>query len=177
MSESTRVLIAEFVSALKRGVRGRVSWVAPENLHLTLHFFGEISERDADSLAAALEAAAADLQPFIMGYGEFGAFPSLNRPNVIWLGLRRGAVETEALKARLDDAIHGANGAFDDKRFHPHITLGRARDPHLYLPDLKANVQTEDAVNEVILMQSKLTPQGSHYTPLKRIGLGVAAHG
>lgn len=177
VSDETQKQVGALVESLKPGVRGRVSWVAPQNLHFTLQFFGEIEPAQADALAAAMEPTIADIAPFSMAYGELGAFPNERHPSVIWLGLRRGAEEMEALKTALDRAIAATNVRFDQKKFHPHLTLARVREARIHWGDTRAKVTAEDTTSEVLLMQSTLTPSGSIYSPYRRLSFGVTARG
>lgn len=177
VSEATREQVGALIETLQRGVRGRISWVAQKNLHFTLHFFGEIRSDQADALAAAMEPAVSGLAPFTMAYGDVGAFPNLRRPSVIWLGLRHGAEEIEALKIALDHAIETTGIPFDRKRFHPHLTLGRVRDARIHFGDTQAEITSNDTASEVILMESTLAPNGSIYSPYRRLSFGVAARG
>src|SRR5690348_13546190 len=70
-----------------------VRWTGPEQLHLTLRFYGDVPEAEIDELRAALRQATAGVRRFELSLTGLGGFPSLRRPSVLWLGLE-GELET-----------------------------------------------------------------------------------
>jgi 2'-5' RNA ligase len=55
---------------------------------------------------------------------------------------------------------------FERKKFRPHVTLARIRDPKHPLTKFDRQVQVEIDVNRVVLYRSTLTQSGSIYTEL-----------
>ncbi len=132
-------------------------WVERENLHLTLRFFGEKSESDLPALTAALEKAAAR-EPFELEFSCVGAFDSLRRPRVLWLGLDKGRGELAEMAAALGE----------EKPYQAHLTLGRQRSLKGLgaLTKLLASYELAPfgcRVERVALIQSHLSPQGPRY--------------
>ena len=64
-----------------------IKWVAPEAMHLTLHFLGETPATVVPRLGAALDAALARQAAAELRLGGAGAFPNLRRPSVVWAGV------------------------------------------------------------------------------------------
>src|SRR4051812_119950 len=60
-------------------------WVAPESIHLTLKFIGEISEAGLDQVDEAL--AGLTWRPFPVVVRGVGFFPGERSPRVLWAGL------------------------------------------------------------------------------------------
>ncbi|WP_214417005.1 RNA 2',3'-cyclic phosphodiesterase [Sphaerisporangium fuscum] len=103
-------------------------WVAPETWHVTLSFFGEVGQEVLPDLSARLERAAARHAPMTLSFEDAGAFSSAARARVVWLGVRGGGPGLGRLAASLAAAARRAGAEHvDDKRFHPHLTLARAR--------------------------------------------------
>jgi RNA 2',3'-cyclic 3'-phosphodiesterase len=153
-----------------------VKWVRPENVHLTLKFLGEIDDKKEAEVNAALDSIAKSTKPFELSVKDLGAFPKIDHPRVIWVGLEKGAVETTALAAKVDEALASIGFAKETRPFSPHLTIGRVRSP-INKDKLKekmvsaiANIDLPTVpthkVSSVILFQSTLTPQGSIYTKL-----------
>jgi RNA 2',3'-cyclic 3'-phosphodiesterase len=114
------------LSLLCTGVPG-ARWVDPGNLHLTLRFIGEITEdvaADVDEALAQLEARRFTLQ--LAGTGIFGG----NRPHTLWVGVERdpGLIR---LHDKIELALIRIGLAPEPRRFAPHVTLARLRDPVL----------------------------------------------
>lgn len=110
------------------GVAGaaRVRWAVSDNLHLTMRFLGPTAPDRVPDAAAAAEEAAGGQAPFTVRLAGAGAFPSPERPRIVWLGIERGAAELTALAARLDQALAARGWAPAGRPFRAHLTLGRS---------------------------------------------------
>jgi 2'-5' RNA ligase len=97
-------------------------WVAPENLHLTLRFIGEVDGRDAEDIDAALSGVRCPSFPLALsGVGEFG---DERRLRSVWVGV--DASETlERLQSKVEQAVRRAGQPPEKRRFKPHVTLAR----------------------------------------------------
>lgn len=104
-----------------------VRWIDPDNGHLTLHFIGETEPELAELLRMAMGIAVDGHQAFDLRTADPGAFPSLRRPRVLWLGLWGPTHRLEALFNDIGDFLHDFGLDIEDAPFHPHITLGRVR--------------------------------------------------
>ncbi len=164
--------IQETLRSAVQSAGGRASWTKPGNFHLTLKFLGDVHPDAIDEVSAALQPVAAAQRPFSLEIGGIGAFPHLNRPRVLWVGVKQGAA---AIK-RLAEAVNlqlARVGYPAESRFHPHLTLARLRNrvnlgPLMHLFK-KYDIIDEATVNvnEMVLMRSQLHPKGAVYTPLK----------
>jgi RNA 2',3'-cyclic 3'-phosphodiesterase len=102
-------------------------WIDPGNLHLTLRFIGEISEdlaADVDEAMGRLRARPFTLQ--LAGTGIFGG----NRPHTLWVGVERDP-DLVRLHDKIEHRLIRAGIAPEPRRFAPHVTLARLRDPEL----------------------------------------------
>ena len=113
-----------------RPVAGKVKWVVASNFHLTLRFLGEVAEGDVDRVAEAGEGCWLGCATERLRLGGVGAFPNPRRPRVIWVGTREG----EELVRRLHEALNDRLEAKLDmererRRFSPHLTIGRVKEP------------------------------------------------
>jgi RNA 2',3'-cyclic 3'-phosphodiesterase len=177
LPEALRPGLAQVQEELKRS-RADVRWVAVNNIHLTLKFFGNVPDEEIDTLALAAREAAAETAPLQLQATVAGAFPSPNAPRVVWLGLGGDLVPLTQLFYRLEKAFAALGYPPETRAFSPHLTLGRVKSPanRERLAKLLANLPPVDwppfEVKELILFQSVLSPKGSKYTPLKMIPLG-----
>lgn len=138
--------------------------VRPENLHLTLAFIGEVQAAQA----ACLEAAAAEVRaaPFELVIDRLGGF---GRARVVWLGCRRRCEALLALVRGLNQALYkGCGYAPQARPFAAHLTVARrARHP----PRPQAVGPVSWPVNEFVLVESNLEPDGVRYTLRRRYPL------
>jgi 2'-5' RNA ligase len=91
-----------------------------------MRFLGPTPPDRVPDVAAAAEKAVAELAPFEVRLAGAGAFPSAERPRVVWLGIEHGAAELARLAARLDDALAAGGWPPDGRPFRAHLTLGRS---------------------------------------------------
>ena len=150
-----------------RGRRSPLRVVKLDNLHFTLRFLGEIDENRAEPLLEALKYAVSDASPFELELRGLGAFPSVERPSVVWVGVRH-AVQLEALAACVEAAVSAAGFGSADRPFHPHLTVARCRArPPAALFDLLREQRRRSfgtfQVDRVELIASDLTPRGPLY--------------
>jgi RNA 2',3'-cyclic 3'-phosphodiesterase len=154
----------------------QVTWVAPESIHLTIQFLGNISEEQVPQIIAQLQESVKLVKPFQLQVGYAGAFPNLNYPRVIWVGITDD--ETGSLKTLQEDvSARLAQLGFEaeEGRFKPHLTVGRVRSQKNRSTLLRAiegvtNIWLGDiSVAALYLVRSELKPSGAEYTDLAEI--------
>ena len=154
---------------------GGLSWVKPENLHVTLRFLGDLDETAVDRARTAVSQALALATAPRARLGPLGAFPNLSRPRVLWVGLSEGADAVSALAATADEGLRDAGFGPSDRPFRAHITLARVREGARGLETLlkAANPEPPAAalLDRVAVMKSDLHPSGSRYTALQEVRL------
>ena len=167
--------IRQAVSELSRRLArtgADVKWVELENLHVTLRFFGEISEAQRRELEHHLSATATAIPCFRLQVGTIGAFPSVMAARVIWVGLAQGCEQMQRLAAELDRVLAQAGWLREDRPFSAHVTIGRVRSPKgrsRLAEQLRAAEWTPPEpfdVDHMTLFRSELTSAGAIYTPL-----------
>src|SRR5438270_10258156 len=120
--------IAEDVERRKAQVAAagaKVAWVPAANLHVTLAFLGTIDEDVVEAIAGRLGRVARSFAPLQGRARGLGGFPSLERPNILWIG-----AEADGLaKLQRDVAGQLAELGFDPETrpFHAHVTVGRVK--------------------------------------------------
>ena len=67
--------------------RTKASWVRPDRMHLTLHFFGE-ADAALEQRVRARCAVPLREPPFELSFEGLGFFPERGSPRVLWLGIR-----------------------------------------------------------------------------------------
>ena len=149
------------------------SWVAPENMHLTLKFLGEITEAETVEVCRAVQAAAARIEPFEIVFRGAGAFPDLSSPKTLWIGVEDGAESLIELQEAVDEELYRElRYPRERRRFTPHLTIGRVKrsgDLTQLAELLAANAQYDadlSVVDEVVTFASFLSPQGPRYEAL-----------
>ena len=100
-----------------------VRWVRDEALHATVKFLGGVEESVLPAVRAAVSDAIANPPPLTATVRGLGAFPNLQRPRVLWVGLE--CQPLTAIAAAVDGALTALGFASEARPFRAHITLGR----------------------------------------------------
>ena len=103
-----------------------VRWVAPEQLHFTLRFLGEVPDRQAESVRRAFREPW-ETGAFAAGLTGVDVFPFSGAPRVIWRGVDEGLERMGALKTELDRRLASLGFEPETKLFRAHLTLGRVK--------------------------------------------------
>lgn len=111
--------IGETLAPLMTGVPG-ARWRPLDALHVTLRFFGEIHESQADDLDLLLEAIRSE--PLDLTVRGLGAFGEGNRVDTLWAGVEHGP-GLGALQARCEGAARKAGLKPETRLYKPHVTL------------------------------------------------------
>ncbi|HVT26681.1 MAG TPA: RNA 2',3'-cyclic phosphodiesterase [Lacipirellulaceae bacterium] len=167
------------LAELLRPAAGDVKWVEPENLHWTLQFLGDVDSLEIPAVCNAVSTAVSEVESFDIEARGAGAFPSPGRPRTLWIGAGCGAQAMVALQGAIQRKLNRIGYRAEQRRFVPHITLGRAgrKSPPRPLVRELAGLAEFDAgsmlVDEVTIFASKLTPEGPRYDVLARAPLAL----
>ncbi len=172
IGDATRRRLAGLQHALKHGP-WRVSWAAPETIHLTLLFLGDIPPETVPSLAEALDGVAAETAPFAFTVCGTGTFGPPRNPRVVWCGVREGRGAVVTLQAAVCAAVRSRGFFWSDTReFAPHLTLGRVKasaGADKLMRGLAAHAHEDfgaTPADHLLLMRSQLQPDGAVHTTL-----------
>jgi RNA 2',3'-cyclic 3'-phosphodiesterase len=147
-----------------------ISWAKPANIHLTIKFLGDVAASRITDVRHAIERACQAVPAFEIIVEGTGCFPAAKNPRVLWVGLTPLPEELRRLHSNIEAELAREGFARDTRRFAPHLTLARVRDPFKARPTVEALQATGFATetfraSEVIVMRSDLHPSGSIYTP------------
>ncbi|MFH2049841.1 MAG: RNA 2',3'-cyclic phosphodiesterase [bacterium] len=178
LSSSVENNLAVIIEKLKN-YGGKVKWVDPGQIHITVRFLGETNEHQIPFIKEIIDNISTKYNSYNLSIDRLGGFPNLNKPRVIWAGFTDDdqinimarmvkEVEYDIRKLGFDP---------DEKRFRPHLTLGRVKVPNGLeeLLDAIRSYQIEPItvkLDRLRLYQSTLTPQGPIYECLHEVMLG-----
>jgi 2'-5' RNA ligase len=159
-----------------------VRWVAPTNFHVTLKFLGEVEETKLQLIAQALRRDLSPFPRFSINAKGLGVFPTARRPRILWVGLVGNGLV--ALAAKVETALLPLGIAPEKRAFEPHLTVGRWRQLSMVKKNLADELERwkdfefgPSKVDEVILIQSVLKPEGATYKYLATVPLAREGHG
>jgi RNA 2',3'-cyclic 3'-phosphodiesterase len=158
----------------RQGIGFLVRWVPVENMHLTLKFLGDVSPSNVEFLTQMLRNEAEAVPCFIIHLTGLGAFPSVRRPRVIYIGIQAPAA-LDALQRGIDSAVHRLGYPSEERPFSAHLTLGRVKQNvgaadqqkiRRAIERTQVDLLGSARVDWVHLYKSELKPGGSVYTRL-----------
>jgi 2'-5' RNA ligase len=168
--ENTRKVIYNFIrTEAKKELP--VKWVQLDNMHITLKFLGEIDDKKRAEIRPVITEVCRQHPPFTIEMGNFGCFPNARNPRVIWFGTKHGGEELSAIAVELEKEL-ARFGFEEEKRFHPHLTVGRVKKSCNVEDILAKPLSTEPFnVSSLVLFKSVLRPEGPIYTALEEFSL------
>lgn len=171
LTDLVRAELAAVVDRLRRG-SGDLRWAAPETWHVTLQFLGNAGAEQLDCLKARLGEVRSELVPLRLG--ALGAF---EHAGIVHLEVEL-TPELTALQKRVAEATAKCGFVADERAFHPHITLARAKGrerfrgmPHSWRVNLPVFTAFEG--REFLLYESFTEPAGSRHEVRARFSLGM----
>ncbi|TVP56885.1 MAG: RNA 2',3'-cyclic phosphodiesterase [Gemmatimonadales bacterium] len=154
-----------------------VRWLDPENFHLTLKFLGNLDPDRLPIIEKVVKRVADATRAFPLVIEGFGAFPTIRRPEVLWVGAEPSPA-LRCLKQDLEWGLASHGFGRETRAFHPHLTVGRSSvdegaGAFRGLDELAAGIEYSGTVEvrTVDIMRSHLSREGARYTTLARVPL------
>ena len=107
----------------------KISWVQPDNLHLTVKFLGEITDTQANGVRELMAAALKTTPPFTINLSQLGAFPDLRRPRIIWAGSWETPAQLDQLVQKIQSGCLSLKIPLETRIYKTHVTLARIKNP------------------------------------------------
>jgi len=137
-----------------------VKVVEKENLHITLRFFGDKSEKEIEDIIKKLRNIR--MNSFNIKISGAGSFPNEKFVRVLWIGVQ---------SKELYELAEKINALFSKERFESHITIARVKKQNPLISkflDKNRNIDIgEMVVKKFVLKKSTLTPSGPIYEDLE----------
>lgn len=174
IDEATRNRIEELAEQLQREAQLKKSdarWVAPESIHLTLKFLGEVRDSEIAEVCRIVADTAGDHERFAVEAANVGSFG--RPPRVVWVGIN-DAGNLAKLQTDLDGRLADAGWPTDRKQYHGHLTLCRVKNTHAgkVLGDVLRRQEPVSMgtifVDSLCVYSSDLTSAGAVYATVSR---------
>src|ERR1051326_7978016 len=160
--------------------KASVRWTPPEQIHLTLRFFGTVPIEDLPQLQTALANACVRIRPLELRACGLGAFPPKRAPPVLWAGVQDSTNQLLPLQKSIETATAQFGEKPEPRDFSAHLTLARIKEIHRaeekalreFLPAQTNRLCGEWSVTKIELLQSHLGPSGAKHSVVYRSPLG-----
>jgi 2'-5' RNA ligase len=155
-----------------------VRWARPETLHLTVHFFGQVEDERVAVAIDLVAPLAIRASPFDMVLDRLGSFPPRGAPRDLWLGPSREVGPLTTLAHECSAVLGAAGFEVDQRRYHPHCTLGRPRLPwsdgarNAWAASAQQQLDIRFTASRLVLYESRPAPGGAVYTERSSLPFG-----
>lgn len=174
--EPSEELLSKYYTLKKSLQHEKIRWVKPENIHITLKFFGETPDHHIPAIKLALNAAAKDISPFDFSIQNIGVFGSSYKPKALWYGIEPKDGITQ-LVSSVFYQLSQIGIEQDRQNFVPHLTIARMNyieDKKIFQQAIDKNkkcfIQKEE-VKFIHLFESILRPDGPVYGVVESFAL------
>jgi 2'-5' RNA ligase len=182
---AVREALAEVTAYLRDQLpRNGVRWVRPAGIHLTLRFYGDVTNEQAPHLQTSLAKAARGVAPIALELSGLGVFPNAVAPRVVWVGIAGDLEPLQKIQTALEADARALGFTPETRPFTPHLTLGRVnqlRAPEKQrlsqlLKETPVKSPGRFTLDRLSLIKSDLKPAGAVYTPLFTATLAGETH-
>ena len=168
-SQSTQEKLNKEAKNLSKQLQTEVRILAPEVIHLTVKFIGNVPKTQLSDLTTAFLKATGNLPLASLQIKQFRLFPSHRKPRVLAAEIERSP-ELEDIFQFFNQGFTDLGIVADRRSFNPHITVARSRrwQKETIFP---APVQLIEPIASISLVHSQLTPEGAKYNILASVAL------
>ena len=186
MSDTIRAFIAipldpkiqhsiEYMQDRLKKSNNDIKWVKPENIHITLKFLGDVTTEQINSVKQTLLNCTHNTRPFKVKLSQLGAFPNIECPRTLWIGLKDSKQQLNRMAVSLEKALGKIGFQGDQRPFRSHITIGRIRSSKNIdaLSKSMSNYPISEnciqTISKIILFQSILSSEEPIYKSLYQV--------
>lgn len=169
--------ILDVIHHFREGLIGeRIKWVNPDNLHLTLKFFGDTQSENETEIINAFRHAGKHVNNFSFELSGIGFFGSHRLPRVLWIGIKQPEA-LQLLYKEVNKYLKPLGYLPDKPQFVPHLTVARIKELkntnafHRLIIKHQNDRFGEQHIKSFELYQSILRPQGPEYRIVKAFDL------
>jgi len=177
IDELTRKNLAAVRSKLD-DARCKINWVAPENLHVTLKFLGDIPDNTLPKVCDAIGKTVAQSPPVEFNVRGVTTIPTLQKLRMLWANVDEPAGQLDAIFTKIEAALEPLGFPPENRPFSPHITLARIKHiPKDIEHSLRKSIEEYSDTDfgfvsnaDITVYISELTPDGPIYFPAAKFG-------
>jgi RNA 2',3'-cyclic 3'-phosphodiesterase len=141
-----------------------------EKWHATVAFLGAVEVERYAQIVSSLRSAAAKCDAFALTLDQLGAFPSMQRPRVVWIGCSGEQPAYALLSGEVRNAMAAVGFAFENDAV-AHVTLCRLREHHVKVPAIELPAAVSTPIDSLSLYQSIPDGRTTRYALRERFAL------
>lgn len=147
-------------------------WVAWENFHLTIYFFGNTPPEQLGNLISLIQVGLSEFNSFSLEFEEYVYAPKGKTPRMIWAQYKKNETFRKLVGRMHELFSQIQSGNQVRKNPIPHVTLARLREMEEF-PNLNVfpRIKQDFPVKNLCLWESQLHDSGPVYTQLETFQL------
>lgn len=169
LPENIREELTNLVSELKVYQKNNINWVAPENLHITFQFLGEVSPAHKEDIVQIISENFSDIGQLEFQQEGLQLKPSA-KPHILWVRYQTDNAELITGHRKLRKQIEELGYKIDRKPLVFHATLARIKgrlQQDFIERVMRTRLDKRDfTIANISLYESILKPAGAIYNSL-----------
>lgn len=123
--------VADLDSALapERPKLPQMQWTAPDDWHVPLAYFGNISRVDFDRLETAMAGVGDTWPPLEVRVKGIGAYAEPHQATALWAKVHEPSDLLDPLSSAVTGSVKGFGWMLDRRVFRPQVIIGRSQEP------------------------------------------------
>lgn len=174
--EARKELVQKQAEINSNNPQAHIKWVEDLNMHVTVEFLGDITEVQSEHIKTILNKLCVQYKSFAYQLNKVSAFPNLQQPNVLMVDVDDDESNTSAnLYEELHKELIKIDLKLNNKKWHPHVTLGRIKSDFtgkIMLSNISIQ-RISWTVGEILLIKSELTSTGPLYKIIQSFKLSI----
>lgn len=119
-----------------------------DKLHLTIAFLGEQEDELKEEIIRVVKEATSDITPFTITPAFIDGFPNLHHARTFWVGVKGDTDKLVIMSERIKDGLIDLGFNPEDRRYIPHIAIGKIHD------DFNIGEDQEEKLQEFMIANS-----------------------
>jgi len=172
LPEEIKSKLEKLIDELKKYYKTSIRGTEIENLHLTLHFLGDLAENQIQQVQQILDFKTKGFRQTQLLTDKIGAFPDLNQPRIIYLDCRQpNGYSLAKLQLGIAQALNKIGIQTDNRPWTPHLTLARVKQAIIFKPEKFTMPALQIPMISIELMSSQLNADGPEYKVISNFNL------
>lgn len=157
----------------------KINWIKTDLMHITLNFLGDIEDHLLPGIIGNMESITNGFGSFDLVLKSIGVYKNIRDPRVLWIGCEKSTA-VEHLKDKFDHILQILGFDVEKRVFSPHLTLGRIKalrqvnQLNQIITQYIDTIFQNHKIDNVVLYESILKPEGAEYIPLRKFHLANA---
>ena len=138
-----------------------------------MKFLGDTEKNLIERIASVLDRVAGEHREITARFTRLGFFPNVRSPRIAWIAPdQEAATRIAEIHSPIETMLRREGFRAEKRRYHPHVTIARIKacwdPPEHFVREFDARFPGDPfAIDQIILYESRLRPEGALYRPIR----------